>query len=545
MKFNFSRHNLQAAEQKLERFLEVIPGAISWFILIGLTVLSFVNPLAAAVIIIAFDLYWLLRLFYMNIFLVFSYSRLRLEAGTDWLQRLKGLDSMYEYWEELKNKETSPGGKKDLSVLIHKEEIRILEKSKKFPPLSQEIYHLVIVPVARESRNIIEPGVESIARGKFPASNILLVLAIEETAPQASKEAAAIIQERYAQYFYDLLVTVHPSNIPGEAKVKGANATFAARKAAAYLENKNIPFENVVVSCFDADTVVAPDYFSCLTYRFMVSPDRTQASFQPIPVYYNNIWETPAFARVLDVGSSFFQLIEATNPDRLVTFSSHSMSFKALVDVGYWPVDMVSDDSAIFWKAFVHFNGNYRVVPLYVTLSMDVTEAENWWRTAVNVYKQKRRWAWGVENFPILMRAFLQAENIPLSKRLKHSFKMLESHISWATWPFLLSIIGWLPAMFAGREFSHSILYYSAPRITGIIFSLASLGLLVCIILSILLLPKQKTKFSFFKKIGHAFEWLLVPPISIFLSALPALDAQTRLMLGKYMEFWVTVKKRK
>jgi len=383
------------------------------------------------------------------------------------------------------------------------------------------------------------------AKGKFLASNILLVLAVEENAPQSSKEAAAIIQDKYRQYFYDLLVTIHPSDIPGEAKVKGANATFAARKAAAYLENKNIPFENVVVSCFDADTVVAPDYFSCLTYRFMVSPDRTQASFQPIPVYYNNIWETPAFARVLDVGSSFFQLIEATNPDRLVTFSSHSMSFKALVDVGYWPVDMVSDDSAIFWKAFVHFNGNYRVVPLYVTLSMDVTEAENWWRTAVNVYKQKRRWAWGVENFPILMRAFLQAENIPLSKRLKHSFKMLESHISWATWPFLLSIIGWLPAMFAGREFSHSILYYSAPRITGIIFSLASLGLLVCIILSILLLPKQKTKFSFFKKIGHAFEWLLVPPISIFLSALPALDAQTRLMLGKYMEFWVTIKKRK
>jgi hypothetical protein len=33
--------------------------------------------------------------------------------------------------------------------------------------------------------------------------------------------------------------------------------------------------------------------------------------------------------------------------------------------------------------------------------------------------------------------------------------------------------------------------------------------------------------------------------IVVFLSALPALDAQTKLMFGKYMEFWVTEKKRK
>ena len=156
---------------------------------------------------------------------------------------------------------------------------------------------------------------------------------------------------------------MHPAVVPGEARVKGANATCAAKQAAAFFQRHQIPFENVIISCFDADTVVSPNYFACLTYHFMVCPDRLRASFQPIPVYHNNIWHVPGFARVVETGSSFYQLIEATNPEKLVTFSSHSMSFKALVDVDYWPVDMISDDSAIFWKAYIHYDGQYQGDP--------------------------------------------------------------------------------------------------------------------------------------------------------------------------------------
>jgi hypothetical protein len=221
------------------------------------------------------------------------------------------------------------------------------------------------------------------------------------------------------------------------------------------------------------------------------------------------------------------------------------MSFKALVEAGYWPVDMISDDSAIYWKAFIHFDGNYRVVPMYTTLSMDAVVAENWWQTIINVYKQKRRWAWGVENFPIVMRGFLKNRKIPFFLKLKTGYKLFEGHISWTTWAFLLTIIGWLPALFAGRDYSHTVFYYSVPRITGTIFHLASLSLITSVVLSILMLPKRKEQHSILKKCGYAVQWLLVPFTIIFLSALPALDAQTRLMIGKYMTFWVTDKVKK
>ena len=416
--------------------------------------------------------------------------------------------------------------------------------SKTLPPASKDIYHLVIFPVIKEGRDILEPAIEAISRQNFPLKQIVIVFALEERALPPVQTAVYELEKKYKNVFFDCITVVHPAVVPGEARVKGANATCAAKQAAAFFQNHQIPFENVIISCFDADTVVSPNYFACLTYHFMVCPDRLRASFQPIPVYHNNIWHVPGFARVVETGSSFYQLIEATNPEKLVTFSSHSMSFKALVDVDYWPVDMISDDSAIFWKAYIHYDGQYQVIPMYVTLSMDVASAENWWQTVKSVYKQKQRWAWGVENFPIVMRAFLRSKKIPLYEKLRLGFKLFEGHLSWATSGFILSIIGWLPVIFARREFAASVVYYNVPDIANTIFALGFFAICITIVLSLSLLPKTKIRYRWLLKIGHAFEWLMVPFILVFFSALPALHAQTRLMLGKYLEFWVTDKKR-
>lgn len=544
MSFHYSRHNLSPREERLERFFEILPGFSSWFVLLGMIVLSFWKPVAAAIIMIVFNFYWLLRMFYITIFVSLSYFRLSLEAKTDWMARVAALDGFLKHGSLDVPRVQGWNFKKRISSWIYRRQIAAFKKMPVTPPLSSDITHLVIVPAVKETREVLEPGVKQIAEGSYPASRIVMILAVEERSLKEVKDGAEALKAQYGSRFADFLVVYHPSGLPGESRVKGANITFAARRAAEYFFERGTAFENVVVSCFDSDTVVSHDYFACLTYAFMICPDRYRASFQPIPVYHNNIWDVPGFARVLETGASLFQLTEATDPDKLVTFSSHSMSFKALVEVGYWPVDMISDDSAIFWKSLLHYKGDYRAVPMYITVSMDVIDAGNIFKTAGSVYKQKRRWAWGVENFPIVMRGFLRTPGIPLRDKIHHGFKLFEGHLAWATWPFILAVIGWMPALFAGREFAGTVLYYSAPRISGTIFNLAMLSLVTTIILSFCLLPKSTSKRSFFVRAIHAFEWLLVPPIMILFSALPALDAQTRLMLGRYLDFWVSEKKR-
>jgi len=544
MKFRYSRHDLGKSQRALERILEIVPGAISWTIIIGLTVLSFIRPLFVAAVMVAFVLYWVLRLLYLNLFLVMSYFRLSIEKQTDWMKLIEGLEDLDGLIKSYSPKKTSKAALfKKLSNLIRQDQIEHLKQSGKLAPNPDDIFHLVILPVIKETRNIIEPSIASLATGTYPAKRVLVVIALEERANQKVKDDVYEVQKQYQHTFMDLFVVEHPGSQPGESRVKGANVTFAAKHAAEYFTQRKISFDNVIVSCFDADTIARQDYLACLTYYFLITPDRTRASYQPIPVYHNNLWQVPSFARIIEIGTSFFQLIESTNSEKLVTFSSHSMSFKALVEVGYWPVDMISDDSAIFWKSFIHYEGQYRVVPIYTTVSMDIASGQGIWSTIVNIYRQKRRWAWGVENLPIVMRAFQKDRNIPLYKKFVFGLRLFDSFISWATWPFLLIFVSWLPTAVAGREFATTTVYYIAPRIKGVIFGLSSMGIVVCMVISLMLLPVGLNH-RLTRKIAHVLEWILIPVVILAVSAIPALDAQTRLMFGRYLDFQVTDKRR-
>jgi predicted Na+-dependent transporter len=68
---------------------------------------------------------------------------------------------------------------------------------------------------------------------------------------------------------------------------------------------------------------------------------------------------------------------------------------------------------------------------------------------------------------------------------------------------------------------------------------------LVWIVLSRIILPARPKDVSWFKNVIMLLEWVIVPFIILFLGSTPALDAQTRMMLGKYMEFSPTEKSRK
>lgn len=541
----------------LQRSLEVLPGLLIWSTLIGLTLLAFVAPTSVALALIAYDLYWVIRAVYVGTHLIASYRTLRRRQGIDWRARLDGIEdpdratqlthARIHLLEQQRVQVRDRRTKKDLRRAISQERefLSDLHRRPFLPFRWQEILHVVILPTYREPLALLTQSLDALAASRYPLQQLWVVVALEERAGEEHvQRVQRALHERYAQTFGSFLMTLHPDGIPGERRVKSANATWAARQVQQRLEALGIPFDRVVISNFDADTVVSPNYFGALSYAYLTTPDRLRCSYQPLPLYHNNIWDAPAFTRVIATNSTFWLLIESTRPERLITYSSHSMPFQALVDVGFWDPTVVSEDSHIFWQCYLHYNGRYRTIPLYTTISMDATQAPTFWQTVVHQYKQKRRWAWGIENFPYIARAFLEKPQIPRWTRIRYCLVMLEAWHSWATAALILAGLGWLTVFFGGTEFQQTILAFNLPRVSRNLLTIATAGLFLNMSLSLFLLPPPPPGTPKRKYLWMALQWVLVPLISWTLGTLPVLDAVTRLMVGKYLGFWVTPKAR-
>lgn len=108
----------------------------------------------------------------------------------------------------------------------------------------------------------------------------------------------------------------------------------------------------------------------------------------------------------------------------------------------------------------------------------------------------------------------------------------------------MLFILGLTPIFFGGRVFHETVLSYNLPILVRNLLSFAMLGLVVSAFVSFSLIPPRPKDKSRFVYVILFLQWILVPFTMIVFSAIPGLDAQTRLMLGKYMGFWITPKGR-
>lgn len=493
-------------ERALYRFLEILPGALSWGTLISVVLLSWLKPVWIAALIIIYVLFWFFRTVYLSFYLRSGYQLMKESEKTDWIERLNQLTD--KNWKG--------------------------------------VYHLVVLPTYKEPLEIARNSFLSLINSDYPKEKMIVVLACEERARKHVQLTAEVIEREFGGKFFKFLVTWHPNNLPGEMAGKGANESWATKKVKeTIIDPLKIPYENIIYSSFDIDTVVFPKYFSCLTYHYLTSENPDKKSYQPIPLFINNIWQAPPLSRIFAFSSTFWHTMNQGRPEKLITFSSHSMSFKTLVDVGFRQVNVVSDDSRIFWQCFLKNNGDYRVQPIFYPISMDANVAKNFFRTSINVYKQQRRWAYGVADIPYFLFGFLKNKKIPLSKKLSLGFEIIEGHWSWATAAFFIFFLGWLPLIMGGTEFSQTLISYNLPRFTSRILSIAMIGLISSAYLSLILLPPKPPRYGRFKYVLLFLEWFLLPFVMIFFTTLPALEAQTRLMLGKYMGFWPTEKIRK
>lgn len=492
---------------RLYRFFEILPGVLAWGTLIGVVFLSWAVPVFVAFFIIAFDIYWLLKTLFLGLHLRAGYSKMQVVLKTDWLEELKKQRCADIDW--------------------------------------QDLYHLVVFPMYQESYEVVAGTIASLANSNYPKDRIIAVLSVEDRAGEESRRTGEKIVAEFGDKFFKFSLLFHPDGIVGELAGKGSNQTWAVKKVKEnIIDSLKIPYENILVSVFDVDTVIFKDYLARLTSVFLEAQDRVHCSFQPIPVFNNNIWDAPSFSRVVAQSGTFWHMMQQERSERLATFSSHSMNFKSLVEMNFWSIKNVSEDSRIFWQSLLFYDGKYRAIPLYYPVSMDANLGKNIWQTMVNVYKQQRRWGWGVENIPYLLFGFSQNKEISFRKKVFWIFNHMEGFWSWATNAILIFMLGWLPLFLGGTKFNISLLSYNLPQVTRVIMTLAMVGLVSSAVYGIMLLPIKPKKRGRFNYVFMVIQWILMPVTIIFFGSIPGLEAQTRLMFGKYMGFWVTPKGR-
>lgn len=490
-----------------QRFYEILPGALAWSTLILMVLFSWALPTAVSVFIILFDIYWLLKTVYLSLHLRATFADMKAVMKKNWLAELEVHNG--DDWEKIE--------------------------------------HLVVFPMYKEPYEVVKESFGSLHHANYLKEKMMVVLAIEERAGEFAKDVAEKIKKDFEGRFGKFLITVHPADIPGEIPGKGGNETWAVKEAKKLLIDGKIDPENVLVSSFDVDTQIFPEYFSRLTYMFLNSEDRLRAIYQPVPFFTNNVYDSPAIARVISFSSTFWQMMQQARPERLTSFSSQSIPLKALLDMDFWNTDVVSEDSRIFWQGYLTYHGNFRVVPLHYPVSMDANVAHTLWGTLKNLYKQQRRWGWGSENIPYMLEGFRNDKEIPASKKRFWTFTVLEGFHSWATNSIMIFALGWLPVALGGKNFNLSLLSYSLPNITRLIVQISMFGIASSAILGILLLPPKPDWFRWYHYGLYVLQWALIPFTLIIFGAIPGLEAQTRLMLGGRFRlgFWVTPKHRK
>jgi len=542
----------------LWRTLEIIPGALSWLAIILPVVLSIFLPIAASCIMIVYTVTWLFRSIKLSFNLYRSTIVVKKTLNTDWEKMItlndhpEKIDYEISRLQSIQTKNNpKPGARFPGSAEINHEiksleqlklQIHHLQTTNQYKK-SRDIIHAIVFVTFKESLELVRESIKSYVSGNWNPNRIIFVFAGEESDETNLLHIAEKIQKEFGGKFMHFMTTVHPQNIPGEIKGKSSNATYAAKQLKQYLDTQIFDYENVIVSNFDADTVVHPHYFSELTFKYLTADRRTEKGYQPTHMFHNNIWDVPMATRIVALGCTFWRMAESMEQDKYKSFSSRSIGFKTILDVNYWDPSIIPEDSRQFWTAYTIYDGRHRLIPIYSPVYMDAVLSDTYVKTFQSQYSQLRRWAWGVCDFPFMAINLWKNKNIKTSKKIFLITDFLKNSLMWATGPILITFMGFLPGAL-NPGFRDTVLAYNLPQIMSNILTLASGGIVMCAIISLNLVPRNPKKGAW-SRVILCVQWLFIPIVSIILSAIPALDAQTRLMFGKYLEYKVTQKARK
>ena len=539
------------------RLLEILPGLVTWLLILLPVALSFRFPELVAWFVLSFDFYWLFKAVVLCFSVVVCYGRIRGVLAVDWLDRVSGLADLPARERSLEarlreveariaelaaggDQRAARGGRREARRIRQElAELRRLQASGIEPLDPAGIVHVALIPTYTEPFEKLHETVRALAEAEWPTERKLVAIITRETDHEGRRNVARLRElfgERFGAFFH-ILDPLEPGIVVG----KSSAMAYGGRWLYQELTSQGYDPSRVIVTDLDSDYRVHPSYFGYLAYRFATDPDRWRRLYQPVPMFHNNLWSVPAAVRLVAVGATHVQMWRSLSPERLISFSSYAVALQTVHEVGYWATDAIPEDSRFYWRSFFTYAGTFRAEPLFIPVYGDAVRARSYPRTLAEQYMQIRRWAWGVTDIPYYVHQALTHPEIPLRRRIHRLADLWSDHINWAIAPFVLIFGSNLPLLL-NPAFRQTTLGQNLPVYAATMLTAAFCVLLLLVYIEDRIAPPRPASWGLPRRLLTYLEWLAVPIVGVLFSNLPALEAQTRLMTGRYLEYRVTEK---
>ncbi len=517
---------------KLYRFLEILPGVLSYIVVILLFVLSWISPVLGAIYLLIIIAVTLVKAIGVAFRTIQGYKVMKKAERVDWRKRLEDLENPQAAFERLQDRHDDSYGLSE-----HIQNLRIMaavEGENNLNP--HEVFHGVIMVAYNEGLETLVPSVEAVRDNTFPNERIIFVLGYEERGGEEMKRTAQQLAKQFAGVFREFILVKHPDGVKGEIVGKGPNLTYAGKRLAEYVaKQSDILAENVMVTSLDSDNRMSPRYLDYVAYEFVVRQDRQHYSYQPVSIFTNNIWDAAAPMRVIAISNSFFNIISTMRPHVLRNFASHSQPLAALEGMDFWSKRTIVEDGHQYWRSLFYFEGKYEVVPIRVPIYQDAVLEETFWRTAKAQFVQLRRWDYGASDVAYVgSYLFSKKCKIPFISLFPKFMRLLDGHVTLAIMAPIVAFGGWVPMLL--NLSSRGAVAFNLPNTVGLIQTIAMVGTIITVVVSLQMLPKRPAKYKKKQSFFMVLQWILMPVIAIVYQSAAAFYSQTRLLLGKYME---------
>lgn len=530
------------------RILEILPGVLSYTIVIMLFILSLLNPAVASIYLLVIITMTLVKAIAVAYRTVQGYQIVKRAEEVNWKERLGELKNPHDNFERLRDENQKSYNFfehiQNLKTMTVAQDLKLTDKdgNKIEFPNPREIYHAVLMVAYNESLETLIPTVEAVRDTSFENKRIIFVLGYEERGGEEMEKNALELKRRFKNVFYDFILVKHPADLKDEIQGKGPNLTYAGEFLQKYTKKKQINSKNVIVTSLDSDNRMSKSYLDYVAYEFVVHPNRQKLSYQPVSLFMNNIWDVPAMMRIIAISNSFFNVINSMRPHALRNFASHSQPLWALEQMNFWSKRTIVEDGHQFWRSLFFFKGDYEVLSIKVPIYQDAVMEDTLWKTLKAQFVQLRRWDYGASDVAYVgVRLFSKERQMPFLSLFAKFVRLLDGHVTLAAMAPIVAFGGWVPRLlnFQSRE----LLTYNLPSTVSWIQMIASVGIMITIIVSLIMLPPRPVGYSSKRTLMMVLQWVLMPVVAIIYQSFTAFYSQTRLLTGNYMEKFDVTKK--